>query len=74
MTRGGGSSLPGPEDEDPVDLGWLVRAGDAPEDDPAISAATSSPPLPSDRVSCPPLILDWITFATQGLLQPLEIE
>ena len=49
--RGGGGGLPGTEDDEPVDLGWLVEAQDVPGDDPATSAATSDPPLPSDRVS-----------------------
>ncbi|CAL8462280.1 g1811 [Coccomyxa elongata] len=47
--RGGGGGLPGTEDDEPVDLGWLVEAQDVPGDDPATSAATSDPPLPSDR-------------------------
>ncbi|EIE24173.1 hypothetical protein COCSUDRAFT_62685 [Coccomyxa subellipsoidea C-169] len=50
MTQHGGDpSLPSHEDDEPVDLGWLVEAEDAVGEDPAISAATSSPPLPSDR-------------------------
>lgn len=52
MTQHGGDpSQPSHEDDEPVDLGWLVEAEDAVGEDPAISAATSSPPLPSDRVS-----------------------
>ena len=65
--RGGGGGLPGTEDDDPVDLGWLVEAQDVPGDDPATSAATSDPPLPSDRVSPSQHMLQYVDLQTDAL-------
>lgn len=62
---GGGAPLPGTEDDEPVDLGWLVEAQDVPENDPATSAATSDPPIPSDRVSPSQPMLHHVDLQTE---------
>ncbi|KAK9906718.1 hypothetical protein WJX75_006718 [Coccomyxa subellipsoidea] len=50
-------------------------AGDAPEDDPSISAATSSPPLPSDRtIPRMPSFPDIPTYQQHSLPRPVSAE